>query len=468
MKLSSLLLLSFLIFCVFALARPNAHADAISIDVEANKSVVIFAVGDLIYHAPCTPRAPVKSRHECDLTKNELLFNLNDKATYFLRGLNHLMNKPVALPPLSLGEVTILLKGESTSGKTDMALNDQLHTEQTRLLGLLQSYGEDKVTRAALVNTQTQIAQVKIRLGTDANYAQTRTDFENLIKEFLVPHITNPAEWESILASRNQGTLAGAFQQIMMKTDIENDMDFITVPPGTFTMGGTDSYQHAIYHSVTLTNAYDLQKTPVTQLQWYEVMGKDYDSSADRSQTNCPTTWTNFVGTSDMFCPQNPVDSLTYQSITGPNGFLERLNQQDNRYHYRLPTEAEYEFAIRGGPVLSKTNLAYYIGNDPGSFEDYEWIKSNANNSTHEVATRKPSPLGFYDLLGNVQEWVQDRWGDYTTLALVNPKGSLDSDEHVVRGAGIYGYSTSLASGYRYDGPASGSNIGFRLVRTAK
>jgi formylglycine-generating enzyme required for sulfatase activity len=124
-----------------------------------------------------------------------------------------------------------------------------------------------------------------------------------------------------------------------------------------------------------------------------------------------------------------PVDSVTWDMA---NEFIRNLNALEKTGKYRLPTEAEWEYAARAG-----TKTRFFFGNDFGRLGEYDWYKGNSNNETHPVGQKKPSPWRLYDVHGNVAEWVADYYGEFyyrESPSIVDPKGPPSGLSRVVRG----------------------------------
>ena len=148
-------------------------------------------------------------------------------------------------------------------------------------------------------------------------------------------------------------------------------------------------------HKVSLTKGFEFGKYEVTQAQWEAMMGAGSNPSKTKG-------------------PNNPVDSVDKADI---HAFLDKLNAKNDGFRYRLPTEAEWEYAARAGAP------------DPprASLGDYAWFSENSDDESHPVGLKKPNAWGLYDMLGNVREWVDDRaaYYDYAPLpeVSVDPKG---------------------------------------------
>ena len=222
-----------------------------------------------------------------------------------------------------------------------------------------------------------------------------------------------------------------------------NGVDFtmVFVEGGTFTMGATseqgedaddDEYPT---HSVTLSDYY-IGETEVTQALWKAVMG------------NNPSF---FKGNS------LPVENVSYNDV---KEFITKLNQKTGKT-FRLPTEAEWEYAARGG---NKSKGYKYAGSN--TIDDVAWYDDNSNFKTHPVKTKQPNELGIYDMSGNVWEWCSDWYGDYTSEAQTNPQGPSSGSDRVARGGSWGSDARFCRVSLRYSGsPSSRANsLGFRLA----
>lgn len=217
--------------------------------------------------------------------------------------------------------------------------------------------------------------------------------------------------------------------------------DMVYVSGGTFTMGGTSEQgsdaesDEKPTHSVTLSSYY-ICKYEVTQALWRAVMGSN------------PS---NFKG------DNLPVECVSWNDC---QTFINRLNSYTGR-NFRLPTEAEWEFAARGGNYSRhyKYSGSNYIG-------DVAWYDDNSGNRTHPVGTKQPNELGLYDMSGNVYEWCSDWYGSYSSYSQSDPTGPNSGSNRVFRGGGGINLARRCRSSYRCNNaPGYGNgDLGLRLV----
>ena len=219
-------------------------------------------------------------------------------------------------------------------------------------------------------------------------------------------------------------------------------MEFVLIPAGAFTMGASDSYpDEQPIRTVRISRPFYLGKYEVTQAQWEAVMG--YNPSAWRGQRNLP------------------VEQVSWEDV---QAFLRRLNTEEGVARYRLPTEAEWEYAVRAG-----TTTAYSFGSDVSRLDEYAWYGGNAAHTSHPVGQLKPNAWGLHDMHGNVWEWVHDWYETYPTGAVTDPQGPVSGVSRVFRGGGRSNVAWRCRSSSRgYRPPESRLDaVGFRVLRTA-
>jgi formylglycine-generating enzyme required for sulfatase activity len=211
------------------------------------------------------------------------------------------------------------------------------------------------------------------------------------------------------------------------------------IPAGTFAMGSTTGeLDEQPVRQVTISAPFLMQKTEVTQAQWRQVMG-----------TN--PSW--FSGCGDL-CP---VENVSFDEVLQ---FLAALNAQSPGINYRLPTEAQWEYATRGG-----TTGDYSVF---GGLTGFAWYGVNSGlGGPHPVAMLAPNPRGLYDVHGNVGEWVDDHYTPYTPGAQVDPRNVQTEGTMVIRGGSWFIHQYWLRSSARFSQPRQTKSYtaGFRLIR---
>ena len=211
----------------------------------------------------------------------------------------------------------------------------------------------------------------------------------------------------------------------------------VYVSGDTFQMGSTDSDAYnneKNVHSVTL-NSYRIGKYEVTQELWEAVMGSN------------PSY---FKG------PKRPVENVSWKDC---DDFIKELDSLTGQ-NFRLPTEAEWEYAARGGK--NKNSYKYSGSND---LADVAWYGDNSSSETHDVGQKSPNSLGLYDMSGNVWEWCYDWYGAYPSSSQINPSGPSSGSYRVLRGGCWYFNARFCRVSYRgcYTPSYRNSNGGFRL-----
>jgi formylglycine-generating enzyme required for sulfatase activity len=232
-------------------------------------------------------------------------------------------------------------------------------------------------------------------------------------------------------------------------------MEFMKIEPGTFMMGSPETEADRFdnegpQHEVTITSGFYLGKYEVTQAQWQAVMGT--------------TPWSGSTNVQEK--PDNPAVNVSWDNI---QTFVQRLNEAAESEMYRLPTEAEWEYACRAG-----TTTPWPFGEDENLIGNYAWYGDNSRfageDYAHTAGMKLPNPWGLYDMHGNVWEWCQDRYGTYPSDIQTDPTGSTTGSNRILRGGSFFEEAVSMRSAYRHnDRPSLRKwNIGFRLLKVAE
>jgi formylglycine-generating enzyme required for sulfatase activity len=238
-------------------------------------------------------------------------------------------------------------------------------------------------------------------------------------------------------------------EQVDLGGPIVNSIDIVLVPipAGEFTMGSPESEPDRqggeTQHLVKITKPFYLSAHEVTQQQYESVMqvspweGKDYAKKG----------------------PGYPATHVNWDEAVA---FCGKLSKQEG-VEYRLPTEAEWEYACRAG-----TTTAYSFGDDVRQLPQHAWYSGSSNGSTHPVGELKPNAWGLFDMHGNVREWCQDWHGRYESLEVSDPTGAASGRHRVLRGGAFFHLPMHVRAAVRlFNLPVNRYHVsGFRLTRT--
>jgi len=278
---------------------------------------------------------------------------------------------------------------------------------------------------------------------------------------------------EEKAAPENAKEAAAAGQEPPAEITDSIGMKLKLIPAGEFMMGSAKSPQEIVQmfklserhvkslkdehpqHTVRITKPFYLGVYEVTQTEYEKVMGKNPScfSKGGRAADRVSGKDTS----------RHPVEYVSWEDAVE---FCKKLSAKEGKT-YRLPTEAEWEYACRAG-----TTTLYGFGDDPASLGEYAWYRENSGKKTHPVGKKKPNDWGLYDMHGNVWEWCQDRYGeDYYAESSAesstdDPPGPEKGSSRVPRGGSWINVARLCHSAYRYGSPQDnrGSGKGFRVA----
>ena len=290
-------------------------------------------------------------------------------------------------------------------------------------------------------------SDLQIRLSKEAvaavSNAAAVSNTNDVIQDNVSTSSTSSSQSETTTATGFSSTPSLSSSSNTISIPVKNGItiDMVKVEAGTFMMGATSEMQNPLdrekpVHQVTLTNDYYMGKYEVTQALWQAVTGKN----------------PSYFKGDDL-----PVERVSWKDC---QKFISKLNSMTGR-KFRLPTEAEWEYAARGG---KKSRVYQYSGSS--NISDVAWYDGNSGSKTHPVGKKQANELGIYDMSGNVWEWCQDWYGSYVSTSQTNPSGANSGSYRVYRG-GSWRYDakfcrssnrSSFTLGYR------ASILGLRLV----
>ncbi len=301
-----------------------------------------------------------------------------------------------------------------------------------------------------LQNLGTDTIQVRVTAGGYKESTQQHTlkanEWTQAVFELAPVEVTLPAPVQS--SPRPEARPQPPSQQVGQTRTFSlpggASIEMVWIEPGTFLMGSPSSEEgrdsDEAQHKVTINQGFYLGKYEITQAQWEAVMG--FNLSA-------------------LEGANHPVEQVSWEDV---EVFISELNLSAGSEVYRLPTEAEWEYACRAG-----TSARWSFGEDESQLGEYAWYRgNNSPEGTKAVGQKKSNPWGLYDMYGNVWEWCQDWKGRYSFSRLADPTGPVTDSYRVVRGGAFSFYAQFARSAYRSGRPPSARHydLGMRLLRT--
>jgi len=244
-------------------------------------------------------------------------------------------------------------------------------------------------------------------------------------------------------------------------TEAQYGIEMVFVEGGTFTMGCTPEQggcrnDQKPAHEVVLSDFY-IGKYEITQKQWFEIMGTDVHQQRDKCSKDL---WTDSESKGD----NHPMHCVSWDDT---QEFIKKLNEKTGK-HYRLPTEAEWEYAARGG---NKSRGYMYSGSNDA--DEVAWHKGNSERELHPIGMKKANEIGIYDMSGNAWEWVEDWFARvYSNDSIVrDPQGPASGWQHIRRGGNWMLDAGFARVAYRFSIPEYSRTdvlMGFRLALSSK
>ena len=379
-------------------------------------------------------------------------------------------------PPSGSGDAMLILSVVDNPSVNARTGNISITTgDETKLLSFTQPGRTLSVSATEISFDYEEGTSETVTVTTDGTYTVTSSESWATVsqngKTFTITASTNNTDNERTatitvtLTGLNKGESLSRTIKVSQKSNPVRDFTvtgngktvtfkMIKVEPGTFQMGRAGSEDVATpVHSVTLINSYFMGETEVTQGLWYAVMGQ--------SPTSYGSKWDSTRKVGDNY----PAYNISYEDC---QQFLTKLNQLTGQT-FRFPTEAEWEFAAKGG--TKSQGYTYAGSNTIGDVAWYTVNSSNENTSspdygTHQVKTKEANELGLYDMSGNVWEWCADWHASYSSGAQTDPTGPTTGSVRVNRGGSWRSTATNCRVASRGGYPPSNRSggLGFRLA----
>ena len=391
-------------------------------------STDIYALGATIYKITSGTTPPVSTL----LADGEVLTKPADMSERLFKVVSHCMQVKRRDRPQSIDEFLALLGHES--GNTNRQQEQTQQTQQTRT----------QSTREQTRPASPMLQKKKKNVPAIVVFSILGAVLMGFLGFYLYEQYSNN-QYNDLYSSE----VSNGFTKDV-ETIIVNGVSFnmVKVEGGTFDMGSNNGYDdEKPVHSVTLSDYY-IGQTEVTQELWQAIMGTSIRQQRDKDNREWP-----IYGEGSNY-------PMYYVSWNEVQEFISRLNSLTGK-QYRLPTEAEWEYAARGG---KKSKGYKYSGSN--FIEQVAWYSDNSGNTTHPVGSKQPNELGIYDMSGNVWEWCYAWYGAYNSRHQTNPTGPASGSDRVLRG-GSWDNDAVMCwvSSRGYYAPDYGiCNFGFRLA----
>ena len=337
-----------------------------------------------------------------------------------------------------------MVRGNNGVAKTTLPVGQ--HSFVVFCDGYESEEGTVKLKASAPSNLQITLTKETTGVGASSTAVSQQTSVSQSSRQNQLSSVSSPSSSNNSFSSSSSFSVASGSNTISIPVKNGISIEMVKVEAGTFMMGATSEMddprkKENLVHKVTLTNDYYIGKYEVTQEIWLAVMGR-YPSY--------------FRGNKKSRERNLPVDQVSWDDC---QEFISKLNNMTGRM-FRLPTEAEWEYAARGG----KKNQGYqYSGSD--IISDVAWYSDNSGNKIHPVGTKHANELGIYDMTGNVWEWCQDWYDYYSSSSQTNPTGDSRGLYRIFRGASCIDEARFCCSSHRcYNTPNYHGHIGLRLA----
>lgn len=426
--------------------------------VGPNGEVILFYKnGENIVIQQCGDYTVLNSRSDCKTKDGTSVANV--PVAEFKSRLKAALMLPVGDYSADMQKkIAVYRKGKTGNTADLLKQQEQVQAAIATIEAFINEYGAANADTAKLAQLRDKLASINSQLGDNAQSEAIIREINGLVDRLVDQIIGQPKLTKFVYSKDKQG-----FEFNILRAYIRTpglSATFVRIPHGTFNMGSPESesgrYKDETLHSVTISRDFEMGATDVTQLQWFLVMG--YNPSYHKSQQYCKDDYIEINGTA--ICPNNPVEQVSWDDA---QSFIQKLNAGNDGYAYRLPTEAEWEYAARAG-----SQAAYSFGDDVGRLRDYAWYSDNNDNQSHAVGCRNANAFGLYDMYGNVWQWVQDFYDYYPNSSVTDPSGASSGSERAGRGCGFFLSARHCRSASRSYGVVNAryDTVGFRLVRT--
>ncbi len=343
------------------------------------------------------------------------------------------VNKLPTLGPKEARQVKAYREGIEGMEAPSHDLVRQRDEAQEKVSGIekfIEAYGEENAGSLIkkLATLRKNLEELDSKIDSKQEFADAVSALNGVI-ESLVDEVIGSPRVNTRLYSKDKTGIEYSVLRAYVRLAL-SQYGFVPVSAGSFIMGSPKTEKvrgsDETPHKVTISKPFEIGTTEVTQWQWFVVMGTN--PSKFQEKEHCPESYMEQDGVS--MCADHPVERVSWEDV---QEFINEYNRRareshGDKYEYRLPTEAEWEFAARGG-AKAGTKTAYSFGDNPSELKNYGWHQGNSGSGNQSRQSRSvgllsSNPLGLYDVHGNVWEWVEDWYErEYPEGPVTDPRG---------------------------------------------
>ena len=430
--------------------------------------ILFYKDGGQIIIKECADYTVLNSRNDCQLKSGTSTAQV--PVEEFKNRLKQVLKFPVGnYDEATKRKIELFKKGKLDDIAKLEEQRAEVKSALDRIQAFINAYGTENASMSEKSSLESRLASIDSQLADNSELTGAIREINRLVTELVDTIIGGSTLHRYVFSKDKTGFEFNILRSYLQTPGLS--ASFAHVRAGTFQMGSPSSEENRdsdeTMHQVTLDQDFQIQTTEVTQLQYFLVMG--HNPSYFKESKYCEDEYIEINGTS--LCPNHPVERVSWNDI---KDFLRELDRSNDGYTYRLPTEAEWEYAARSGTATAFNlgeNISPEVVNYDGNYPYKDAHKGVYRGQTVAVASLpNANGLGLYDMHGNVWEWTQDIYGDYSSGSVTDPRGASSGSYRVRRGGSWDNRARLVRSADRglWGPDGRGSYVGLRLVRTPK